>query len=282
MKKIIKQLYTPLFLLALAACEKAENKIYFEGGTNPVLTASTQAVVLEPGLENQRAIRFSWTNPEYRFTTGVSSHDVKYTLEIDTLGGNFRSGKKFTTVISKDLVKEYTVGELNSIMGNTMILQLRPRRSYTFEARITASLGTNVNVVPLTSNVVRFTATPFQPPPKVPVPTAGTLWITGDAVASGWSNPLNAPYDVTQKFTVRPGSDTDYELTIAMPGGGGYKLIQTQGIWGTQYHMLPGGTWNQGEFELRDADPPFPGPPEPGVYKIHVDFQLGRYSVVKQ
>lgn len=263
-------------MVSLFACKKVENKIYFDGGTAPVLTASTTTVRLEPGEENNTAIRLIWTNPEYKFTTGISSQDVKYTMEMDTLGGNFSSGKKYTTVFAKDLVKIYTVGELNSIIGNVMRLSLDPRRSYTFQLRITSSLGIGSEVAKLTSNVITFSASPFIPPPKVPVPTASTLWITGDAVNSGWND---SPPD-NQQFTKK--SNTLYELTLSMPGGGNYKLLQTKGSWGTQYHMLAGGTWQGGELEQKDADPAFPGPPTSGTYKISVDFQLGLFSVVKQ
>ena len=157
-------------------------------------------------------------------------------------------------------------------------MNLTPDRSYNFEARITSTIGTTG--IPLVSNVVKFTAKPFSPPPAVPVPTDGTLWATGDAFASGWSNPLGAPFDVSQKFT--RVSNTLYELTVDMPGGGNYKLIQTQGNWGTQYHMITGGTWEGGTFEKKDADPGFPGPATAGKYKISVNFQTGKFAVAKQ
>jgi hypothetical protein len=276
MKSYINQISILLAMVSLFACKKVENKIYFDGGTAPVLTASTTTVRLEPGEENNTAIRLRWTNPEYKFTTGISSQDVKYTMEMDTLGGNFSSSKKFTTVFAKDIEKIYTVGELNAIIGNVMRLSLDPRRSYTFQVRMTSSLGIGSDVAKLTSNVITFTASPFIPPPKVPVPTAGTLWITGDAVNSGWND--SPPND--QQFTKK--SNTLYELTLPMPGGGNYKLLQAKGSWGTQYHMLAGGTWQGGELEQKDADPAFPGPPTSGTYKISVDFQLGLFSVVKQ
>jgi hypothetical protein len=67
-----------------------------------------------------------------------------------------------------------------------------------------------------------------------------------------------------------------------MKGGGAYKMIQEQGNWGTQYHMLNGGTWEGGSLEKKDADPAFPGAPTAGTYKITVNFQTGTFSVVKQ
>lgn len=280
MKSYMNRFSLLLAMISFFACEKVENKISYEGGTAPALTASTAAVRLEAGEESNVALRLSWTNPNYRFTTGLSSHDVKYTLEMDTLGANFSSSKKYTTVFATDLSKTYTVGELNAILGNTMRLQLDPRRTYTLQVRISSSLGIGTDAAKLTSNIITFTASPFPPPPKVPVPDAGTLWATGDAFASSWQNPLPGPFDVNQRFTRR--STTLYELTVNMPGGGAYKLIQAQGNWGSQYHMLTGGTWQGGEFEKRDADPAFPGPPTAGKYKITVDFQLGLFNVVKE
>lgn len=275
--KYIKSIPFMLALtLMLGSCEKQENKIYFEGGTEPVLTASKAAVALSPTNESSEAIRFAWTNPAYQFTTGVSSQDVNYTLEMDTLGGNFKSGAKYSQSISKDLAKSFTGLELNSILGNTMLLKFG--RQYTIETRVTSSLA--ANAVPLTSNKVSYTVTPYAPPPKVPVPDAGTLWVTGDAFNSGWSNPLGTPYDVNQKFT--KVTNTQYELVVQMKGGGAYKLIQEQGNWGTQYHMLSGGTWEGGSIEKKDADPAFPGAPTAGTYKITVDFQTGKFTVVKQ
>jgi hypothetical protein len=127
---------------------------------------------------------------------------------------------------------------------------------------------------------VRFTATPFAPPPKVEPPTDNTLWTVGDAFPSGWNVNLPAPYNTSQRFTRI--SNTLYELVVDMPGGGRYKLIQKLGEWSTQYHMLDGGTWDGGQFEKKDSDPGFIGPPSAGKYKITVDFQLGIYTVVKQ
>ena len=286
MKSYITKFSLLLAMVSFFACKKVENKIHFESGTSPVLTASTAAVRLEPGEETNTAITLKWTNPEYKFTTGISSQDVKYTLELDTLGGNFSSGKKYTTVFAKDLVKAYTVAELNGILGNTMLLQLEPRRTYSLQARITSSLGINTNAVPLTSNTIAFTVKPFTPPPKIEAPGTsannyndGNLWIVGDASFGGWNNPLLAPYDVSQKFT--KVSKTLYQITVALPGGGGYKLVQAMGVWGTQYHMTTG-TWASGEFEKKDSDPQFPGPPSAGTYKITVDFQFGVYTAVKQ
>jgi hypothetical protein len=276
MKNRLSLLLSFSLLLGLLSCKKEENIIYYEGGTEPVLTASsTTPQVLTKSTENNFALRFDWTNPNYRTTTGISSHDVIYILEADTTGSNFSNPRKAQVSISKDLSREFTVKELNSLFGIKQ-LNLVDGIPHNIEFRIKSTLvGT---AVPLYSNVIKMVITPYLDV-AVAIPTAGTLWIVGDATSNGWSNPLPAPYVASQKFT--KVSNTLYELTLAMPGGGNYKLIQENGVWGTQYHMLTGGTWSGGDFEMRDADPGFPGPPTAGNYKISVDFITGKYTVVK-
>jgi len=269
------------FLLLLFSCKKEENKIYYEGGTAPVLSASATTVSLESGQETNTALVLNWTNPGYRFTTGISSQDVTYTLEMDTLGGNFSSSKKYTTVFSKDLTKTYTVGELNAILGNDMQLQLNPRRNYTLQLRITSSIGSNVK---LTSNVVSFTTKPFAPPPKVTPPPTGHLYLVGDATPGGWSNPVPLP---NQEFT--KVSTTFYQLTVSLTGGGKhYLFLPLNGDWGNKYAVKNSAAQSVdgGEFGYNGGNSTFnadiPGPLVDGTYKISVDFQLGKYTVVKQ
>lgn len=270
----LKALVPALLLIGAWSCEKDENKIYFEEGTAPVLTSSSAATrVLIMADSSKPGAKFSWTNPDYSFTTGVSSQDVTYVLEVDTEGADFKSAKKQEISIARNLEVNYNVKELNALLSK---MDLPDNVPHNIEFRIKAALANGS--VPLFSNVIKITITPYLDV-VVPVPTNGTLWITGDAAPSGWDNPLSAPEDVTQKFTAV--SNTLYELTLSMPGGGAYKLIQEQGQWGSQYHMLEGGKWDAGEFEKKDADPGFPGPPSAGTYKITVNFKTGKYSVVK-
>jgi starch-binding outer membrane protein SusE/F len=281
------KLFFPLIsftLLMLCSCEKKIDKIFYEGGNPPSLAASRNGakdtVVLEPGTEANTAIVFQWTNPDYKFTTGLSSQDVSYTLEMDTLGANFSSSKKYITVISRDLSRTFTVGELNGILGNSMVLQLDPRRFYTLQVRVISSISSTVK---LTSNVVSIVTKPFAPPPKVQPPASGTLWVTGDAFGDPkWPNPVPPPQDVSWMFT--KVSNTLYSLIVHMVGGGGYKVIQQQGNWDTQFHALDNAhrSWSGGDFEQKNSDPTFPGAPDAGNYKITLDFQLGTYTVVKQ
>ena len=278
MKIILKYLFVIVSLMVvLTACKKDEKIIYYEGGTNPVLTASrTGTLPLSFATASQHLLKLTWTNPNYKFTTGNSSQDVSYIIEIDTTGANFTNPARQKISIARDLEKSFTVGEFNDFLLNQ--LQLDSLQTHNIEIRVTSTIGGAA--VPLSSNVIKYTGVkPYAIPPKVEPPTNGTLWTVGDAFASGWTNPLLAPHVTSQQFTKI--SNTLYELTVAMPGGGGYKLIQINGDWGSQYHMLAGGTWEGGDFEKKDADPQFPGPPGAGTYKITVDFQRGKFTVIK-
>jgi hypothetical protein len=275
MKKIFQQLTIAISAMAIfASCSKEEDREIFLGGKAPVLSASVSGTIpLGFVTENNAAVKFSWTNPDYDFASGISSQDVNYTLEIDVSGKSFNSPNKKAVSISKELSVSYTQKEFNIILSD---LQLKLNAPAAVDVRIIASLG--ASATSLVSNVMKFNVTPFAPPPKVPVPTAGTLWIIGDAVASSWNNPLPSPFDASQKFT--KVSETLYELVANFVGGGAYKLIQENGVWGTQYHMVEGNA-NGGTFEKKDADPAFVGPVA-GKYKISVDFQTGKFTVTKQ
>lgn len=277
MKNIFRLLAFSVFLFGISSCEKKESIDYFEGGTEPVLSASTSTVTLEPGQEANTAIVVSWTNPDYKFTTGLSSHDVTYTLEMDTLGANFNSSKKISSVIAKDLTKTYTVGELNSILGNDFLLQLNPRRNYTLELRVISSIGSSVKI---TSNVISFTTKPFQPPPKVTPPASGKLYVTGSATAGNWMG-SGDPELVSQKFTQI--SNTLYEITVALIGGQSYTFVPVYGDWGNKYGIAIKNDPNKvngGDFQVGGED--ILAPAANGIYKITIDFQLGKFTVVKQ
>jgi len=288
MKNLIKSLFTfSVLSVLLVSCKKDENQVYYNGGTNPVLTASsTAALVLLGADKSNTAVTLSWTNPNYQFNTGSSSQDVTYTLQVDTTGSNFTNPLKQEKSISKDLSIALTVGDVNFFLTK---MALTSGIAHNMEFRIKASLANGS--VPLYSNVVKISVNNYLDfavePPGTPNPIPfqyadGNLWIVGDAVASGWSNPLPNPYDVSQKFS-RVGGPADvlhYQATITFNATGGYKLIQTQGVWATQYHAMDGTAKLSGDFEKKDADPQFPSPGA-GNYKVEINFQTGKYTLTK-
>jgi starch-binding outer membrane protein SusE/F len=263
-----------LVLLAttmLIACKKDENKVYFEGGTAPVLTASnTNAMVLTKPNENNTAISFNWTNPNYRFNTGISSQDVTYTLQVDSTGRNFTGKDLQEVAFPKALSTTLTVKELNTILAKLNVAENIPHR---IDFRVKSTLVNNS--VPLFSNVITIVITPYLDV-AVPIPPSGELYITGSAVASSWTNTPPA----AQKFTKL--SNTEYTLTISLTANEIYKFLSTQGQWQPQY----GGTNATGGdlgFNMGGGNDPaaIPSPAVGGMYKITVNFKTGKYAVVK-
>ena len=276
MKNIFKAL---LFLIvsavAFLSCTKKENKNYLEGGTTPVLTSTvTGNIPLSFINKDKEGLRLMWTNPNYQFTTGLSSQDVSYQIEIDTAGANFTNPKKVIVSVGKDLFKSFTQNDLNTYLYSQM--KLVDGISHNIEMRVTSTLVNN-NAA-LTSNVLKFTATPYTIPPKVTPPTTGHLYLVGSATAGGWNNPVPVP---TQEFT--KVSPTLYEITVNLIGGQEYLLLPLNGDWGHKFavpNKTVAGLNAGGDFKM-DASDNFPGPAATGTYKISVDFQAGTFSVTK-
>lgn len=260
------------------SCKKDDNQIVFEGGTAPTLSANRAANSTIPMAfvnRDNEAITFMWTNPKYSFTTGVSSQDVAYTIEIDTAGANFTSANRRQLSVSKDLSRVITQGELNDILLNNMLLT--PLKAYTLEVRVISNLVNNTSIPQLISNSMRFTITPFAIPPKVDPPTSGELYLVGNASPGGWSNPVPVP---SQKFT--QVSPTLYELTVNIIGGGSLLFLPVNGSWSDKYGFDgPNNANNVNTDNLRRGGGDMLAPAVSGSYKITVDFQRGRFTFTK-
>lgn len=253
--------------VVLTACDKADTLPVYTNGATPVLTASTTSVAPAPADSNSVAITFNWTNPGY----ATDSNTYKYIIQIDSATKNFASpytvtvsGKRSTGIVAKDL--------------NTFLVN----RGYAFgtavtmQARVVASYANNNER--LVSDPVTIKMTPYKVPPKVPLPAAGRLFIVGDASTFGWSNDAAPPaFPAAREFARL--DETTWSGIFYLNGSGGYKLLQTQGVWDTQFHMVNGGTATAGSFVQENADPTFPSPAAAGWYKITLDFQQGTYTV---
>jgi len=264
-----------LLLFILASCKKEENKVYYEGGTAPALTSSkTGTIPLSFATKDQEAIKLSWSNPDYKFTTGVSSQNVSYQLEIDTTGSNFSNPQRKVIAISNDLSLSISQNDFNDYLLNQLVL--KPGVSHNVEMRITSFL-TN-NSVPLYSNVLKFAVTPYAIPPKVDPPVSGKLFITGSATPKGWMAGGDAEV-ASQKFTQI--SPTLYRLDhITLTGGQSYLLIPAYGDWGAKYGFTGANNTNNvngDDFKANGGD--ILAPATTGDYKIEVDFQRGKFTV---
>ncbi len=275
MKNITKLLFGFITLATtLLSCSKDENKVFLEEGMQPVLSANKTAAIplafVNQGLE---AVTFNWTNPDYKFTTGTSSHDVTYLFEMDTTGANFTNPKRKQLSIANELSRSFTQSELNDFLLNQ--LELAAGKSHNIEIRVKASLAGSP-ATEMISNVLKYTMTPYAIPPKVNPPASGALYITGNAVPSDWTN--SPP--LTQKFTVV--TPTLYELTVPLVGGNSYLFLPDYGSWDAKYGFTGANNANNvdgDDFKFSGGDIKAPG--ASGNYKIQVNFQTGKFSVTK-
>jgi hypothetical protein len=278
MKNKLKYLLSALMLiLVFASCKKDEHKVYFEGGTAPALTSSvTGTVPLSFVNKDQRALKLSWTNPAYQFTTGVSSHDVSYQIEIDTTGSNFTNPDRKVITVSNDLGLDITQNDFNDYLLNQ--LKLKPGMAHNIEIRVKSSLVNGS--APLYSNVLKFTTTPYAIPPKVTPPASGTLYITGSATPGNWMGGGD-PELVSQKFTQQ--SPTLYVLpSIHLNGGGSYLFVPVYGDWNAKYGGVgANNTNNVNGDDFKPGGGDLLAPATSGNYKIEVDFQRGKFTVTQ-
>jgi hypothetical protein len=267
-----------LLMTGLSSCEKDENRVILEGGTPPVLTASvSNTIPLSFVTSNNAAIKFDWTNPGYRFNTGVVSQNVTYYLEIDTVGANFTNPNRHSLTITNDLNRSITVGELNDYFLNELLLV--PGIPHNIEFRLKSTLPNNS--VALLSNVLQYTVTPYAIPPKVAPPSTGKLFITGNATPAGWQCACGEPENTAQQFTMV--TPTFYVLpSIVLTGGNSYLFLPKYADWGAKYGFDgPGNTNNVNGDNFKADGGDMKAPDASGAYKIEVDFQRGKFTVTK-
>ncbi len=265
-----------LVSLLFNACKKDETKLYYNGGTAPKLTAVVSADTVSYINADKIVLSLNWTNPNYDFTTGVSSLDVTYNIEIDTAGSNFTNPNKKVISVSKDLSYSFTASALNDVMQNQ--LNLLPNIPHILQIRVISSLSNSS--AQLISDSIQYTAIPYIIPPKVAAPTSGELYITGSATAGNWMSAGDAPLQ-SQKFTtINP---TLFEISVPLIGSGSYTFVPIYGDWGTKYSIKTKNDpseVNGGDFQVGGED--ILAPSESATYKITVNFQTGKFSVTKQ
>lgn len=275
-------LFASFLAVVLYSCKKDENRVYFEGGTKPVITAETNSgtstLTMAFVTQNEKAVKLSWTNPDYQFNTGISSQNVTYLIEVDTAGANFTNPKKKSISVTNNLSYTFTQADINDIMLNQ--LDLAVEQPHTIEMRVKASLGGS-SKSELISEAVGFTATPYKIPPKVTPPASNKLFIIGNATpggdATGWNNPVPANQQLTKK------SETLYEITIALHPNKSYLFIPVNGSWDAKFGGTKGNNENNpdgDDFKAQGSD--LKSPSEAGTYKIQLDFQKGKFTVTKQ
>ena len=273
MKNIFKIVLSAFIIFGLGSCKKDEKKVIFEGGTAPVLqTSLTGDVPMSFATQNATAFSLNWTNPEYKFNTGVSSLDVNYNILIDK-ANDFSSPDIKTVSVGTDLSKTFTQAEFDDILLNQ--LSLDTGTHYNVYLRVDAFFVGGAEL--LSSNTLTVGVTPYAIPPKIAPPASGELFITGAATPKGWMAAGDAPV-AEQKFT--QVSATMYEITISLIGGQSYTFVPVYGDWNSKYSIAIGNDPNEvngGDFIVGGND--ILAPSASGTYKITVDFQKGKFTV---
>jgi len=252
--------------LVFTACDKVDKLPSHGLGTAPVLSSSSATVAPPVTDSNNVAVTFSWSFPKY----ATDSASTKYVIEVDSTGRNFAKAIS-RTVIGK-LSYSFIAKDLNAIW---LAYGFAFNTPYDVDVRVTSSYGNNNESYK--SNVLKIRVTPYKIPPKVALPASLRLFMVGDASTFGWSNDPAPPFPPAREFARL--DETTWGGIMYMNGSGGYKILQTQGVWSTQFHMLSGGTALGGSFELGDLNPSFPSPTPAGWYKIILDFQKGTFVV---
>ncbi|HEV2355732.1 MAG TPA: SusE domain-containing protein [Puia sp.] len=269
-------------LSVLSSCNKDNSPVYFNGGTAPVLTSTaTDSISLPVTDTTATAVTFSWTNPNYQFSDGISSLNVSYLLEIDTVS-DFSSQNMAQVGISNQLSITYTVAQLNAILSNQM--GLAANMQHNIVVRVVSYLAPLSPGTPrqesTPSNSLNFTVTPYLPPPAVNPPASGALWITGSATNDGWMAGGNPGSVAGQQLTqVTP---LIYTITLPLIGGQQFLLVPVAGDWSNKYATSNANSSPTGGTFAYDASNNFNGPTTSGTYKVTFYFQSGTYTIVAQ
>jgi len=176
MKKIIFHLSAFLLsLILISSCTDNDLKytasIPAAGEFN--LTSSQDSIVLhESGAGAHTAIAFQWDSMVYKVSTPVT-----YTIQIDTLKGNFASPLE-----EEIATNNYKISYSDSILNKKSLnlLKLKPDVQNLIQVRIKANLA--FGNMPVYSNVKTLKITPYSVKKVV-----SYLYMPGD-VSGGWSN----------------------------------------------------------------------------------------------
>jgi hypothetical protein len=251
--------------LLFAACHKVGELPSYSNGSAPVISSSATAIAPATADSLKTVVSFSWSSPKY----ATDSSTVKYVLQIDSSGRNF--SKAVSRTVNGQMSVSFLAREINAILLGYGFNFNVP---YDMDVRVISSYANNNE--PYISNTLKIKMTAYKVPPKVVPPSSKALFIVGNATAGGWNNPVPLP---AQQFT--QVDSVTYQGTFNLLAGGEYLLLPVNGSWDHKYAVANkglGGLNAGGDFGY-DLGDNIPGPSVPGLYKILVDFQRGKFTV---
>jgi starch-binding outer membrane protein SusE/F len=272
MKNIFKLLLLATGILFMySSCKKVDPLPFYNNGKPVVLSSSVNVIAPATADSSKAAVTFLWTNPDY----ANDSATTKYIIQIDSSGRDF--SKAVSTTITGKSTYTFIAKELNAILLSFGFAYNKP---YDVDIRVVSSYSNNNEQYK--SNTLKLKMTPYVTPPKVVPPVTGSLFIIGAASAGGWGNPVPAPAQQFKKI-----DSVTYEGTFFLNGSAQYLLLPENGSWDHKFAVQNNsiaGLSAGGDFGFNEGtafNDNFPGPAASGMYKIKVDFQSGKFSVVK-
>lgn len=206
-------------MLAITACEKDQDLVTL--GTSESITLSTSATDLMLAKDNadQEAVVFSWTPVEVTWSNPdmARSGFINYTLQLDTVGGEFARPVEVEMDAENESGLSYSVAELNSLLVSKF--KIAPEVSHTIYARVMAAISNNVD--PVYSNVIELSVTPYTDAVELP-----TLWVPGGH--QGW-----APDTAPRVFSLE--DDGIYTGYVYFPAGNEFKFTSAPNWDNTNY-----------------------------------------------
>lgn len=278
MKKMKNLFMVAVAIVLFAACDKEGDQVKLTGNTSDVTlsVSSTADLTLTKAKENFSSLQFQWTNPGYRFTNGVNTQDITYTLQIDSAAGNFSNANPAGVQYNSALSASFNVRELNNALAGVGFKVDGPLRTFLFRVRSTLP-GNNS---PIFSNVVTikiatYLDVVFTPPAK--------LFITGPAApektsnGDGWMD-AGEPEVVAQKFT-KTNAYTFVLDNIQINGGKEFLLVPVYGNWDNKFGFTGEGAKNNPAGDtFKPGGNNFLAPATSKAYKITVNFRTGKYT----
>lgn len=279
----MKSLHTYLIALVMvlfSACESELLKTTIDEGTAPQLDASSSDIVLLEADSGNVALTLNWTDPEYLDDTSNGNIIGAFVLDIDTTA-DFSEPKTMSYV--NNFSKSFSVYELNKILLDLDCVPEVASNIYTRVSSIFFFTDT------MSSNVMSLNITPYNSfiPPAIAVPEE--LWISGEALTTGW----NSPFLPGQQFTKE--SATVFSITIDFLATQDYEMItDSQGVnWTPCYRIDPAldpldmlfegsFVWDGDGSDYGWGSKKFKSPPDAGTYKVTMDFQTATYTTVLQ
>ena len=179
-------------LLAFTSCKKDETQARIELGSAPVLTASTNTVVLTQANAANTAVTYTWTpaasptwqNVEHPYKVGLT-----YQLQIDKKGGSFTAPYNINASTSPVNVSQA------DLSGALISLGLAPGVASQVDVRLNTTYAPNTSQA---SPVVTLTATPY----KVCVPPNSDTWAIIGPAGVDWNTDVPLTYDCDAKAYV--------------------------------------------------------------------------------